>query len=146
MSPFPTRALSALLVLLAAAAPRFWTVPVGAPTGGGSGAEEPMALPRAYQGRVSPDGGKLAYRLNNSWDEERRNYRGGQNRPVWITDLKTFETVSPAWQGSKDMDPAWLGDRVVFISDRDGVANVWSCDAKGQDLKELTHFTDFDVK
>jgi tricorn protease len=121
-------------------APRFWTVPAA------GGPEEPMALPRAYQGRVSPDGGKIAFRVNNSWDEERRNYRGGQNRPVWITDLKTFETVSPAWDGSKDMDPAWLGDRVVFISDRDGVANVWSCDAKGGDLKQLTKFTDFDVK
>ena len=121
-------------------APRFWTVPV---TGG---AEEPMALPRAYQGHISPDGSKVAYRLNNSWDEERRNYRGGQNRPVWITDLKTLETVTPEWDGSKDMEPAWLGDRVVFISDRDGVANVWSCDAKGQSLNQLTHYTDFDVK
>src|SRR5205823_761751 len=121
-------------------APRFWTVPI---TGG---PEEAMALPRAYQGRISPDGRKLAYRLNNSWDEERRNYRGGQNRPVWITDLKTLETVTPAWEGSKDMDPAWLGDRVFFISDRDGVANVWSCDAGGGDLEQHTKFTDFDVK
>ena len=121
-------------------APRFWTVSIA------GGPEEPMALARGYQGRVSPDGGKLAYRMNNSWDEERRNYRGGQNRPVWITDLKTYDTVSPAWDGSKDMDPAWLGGRVVFISDRDGVANVWSCDANGGDLKQHTKFTDFDVK
>ena len=121
-------------------APRFWTVPAA------GGTEEVMALPRAYQGRISPDGSKVAYRLNNSWDEERRNYRGGQNRPVWITDLKTLDTVTPQWDGSKDMDPAWLGDRVVFISDRDGVANVWSCDAKGQNLTQLTHYTDFDVK
>jgi tricorn protease len=121
-------------------APRFWIVPAA------GGPEEPMALPRAYQGRISPDGGRIAYRLNNSWDEERRNYRGGQNRPVWITDLKSFETVSPPWDGSKDMDPAWLGDRVVFISDRDGVANVWACDARGERLAQLTRFTDFDVK
>jgi len=121
-------------------APRFWTVPV---TGG---PEAPMVLPRAYQGRISPDGRKVAYRLNNSWDEERRNYRGGQNRPVWITDLQTLDTVTPEWDGSKDMDPAWLGDRVVFISDRDGVANVWSCGADGKDLRQLTRFTDDDVK
>ncbi|HXJ70079.1 MAG TPA: PDZ domain-containing protein, partial [Verrucomicrobiae bacterium] len=123
-----------------AAAPRFWTVPVS------GGPEQPMSLPRAYQGRISPDGSKVAFRLNNSWDEERRNYRGGQNRPVWITDLRSMETVTPDWDGSKDMDPAWLGDRVVFISDRDGVANVWSCDATGKGLSQLTHFTDFDVK
>ena len=122
------------------AAMRFWTVPAA------GGPEQPMVLPRAYQGRLSPDGSKLAYRMNTSWDEERRNYRGGQNRPVWITDLKTLATVSPEWNGSKDMDPAWLGDRVVFISDRDGVANVWICDADGKHLEQLTHFTDFDVK
>ena len=121
-------------------APRFWTVPMA------GGPEQPMVLPRAYQGRISPDGSKIAYRMNNSWDEERRNYRGGQNRPVWITDLKSLETVAPDWSGSKDMDPAWLGDRVVFISDRDGVANVWSCDSRGKQLTQLTHFTDFDVK
>ena len=34
----------------------------------------------------SADGTHIAYRMNNSWDEERRNYRGGQNRPIWIID------------------------------------------------------------
>ena len=70
-------------------APRFWTVPAS------GGVEEPMALPRAYQGKISPDGSRVAYRMNNSWDEERRNYRGGQNRPIWIVDLKTYDLISP---------------------------------------------------
>ena len=58
------------------ATPRFWTVPAK------GGIEEPLALPRAYQGKLSPDGRRVAYRMNTSWDEERRNYRGGQNRPI----------------------------------------------------------------
>jgi len=120
--------------------PRFWTVPAA------GGPEEPMPLPRAYQGRIAPDGERVAYRMNTSWDEERRNYRGGQNRPVWITDLKTYETTTPPWEGSKDMDPAWIGDVVYFISDRDGVANVWSWDTKAKSLNQETRFTDFDVK
>ncbi len=122
------------------AAPRFWTVPVE------GGVEEPMALPRAYQGKISPDGTRVAYRMNNSWDEERRNYRGGTNRPIWIVDLKSFDLVSPPWTDSKDTDPVWVGDAVYFISDRDGVANVWSYDTKAKKLAEVTHFTDFDVK
>ena len=121
-------------------APRFWTVPAQ------GGVEEPMALPRAYQGKISPDGTHVAYRMNNSWDEERRNYRGGQNRPIWIVDLKTFDLVSPPWTDSKDMDPCWVGDTVFFISDRDGVANVWSFDTKTKKLSQVTKFTDFDVK
>src|SRR5258708_5930413 len=91
-------------------APRFWTVPA---TGG---VEEPMPLPRAFQGKISPDGTHVAYRMNNSWDDERRNYRGGQNRPIWIVDLKTFDLVSPPWTDSKDIDPAWVGDAVYFAT------------------------------
>ena len=81
-----------------------------------------MTLPRGYQGKISADGSHIAYRMNSSWDEERRNYRGGQNRPIWIVDLKTYDLVSPPWTDSKDVDPVWFGDTVYFISDRDGVA------------------------
>jgi tricorn protease len=122
------------------AAPRFWTVPAE------GGVEEPMPLPRAYQGKFSPDGSRIAYRMNNSWDEERRNYRGGQNRPIWIVDLKTYALVSPPWTDSKDMDPVWSGDAVYFISDRDSVANIWSYDTKSKKVAQVTKFTDFDVK
>ena len=122
------------------AAPRFWTVPAE------GGVEEPLPLPRGYQGKISPDGTRMAYRMNSSWDEERRNYRGGQNRPIWIVDLKTYDLVSPPWTGSKDMDPVWVGDAVYFISDRDGVANIWAYDTKTKKLAPATRFTDFDVK
>jgi tricorn protease len=113
-------------------APRFWTVPLA------GGVESPLPLPRAYQGKISPDGTHVAYRMNNSWDEERRNYRGGQNRPIWIVDLKTYDLVSPPWTDSKDMDPAWVGTTVYFISDRDGVANVWAYDTAAKKLDQVT--------
>jgi tricorn protease len=122
------------------AAPRFWTVPAE------GGVEAPLPLPRGFQGKISPSGSHIAYRMNTSWDDERRNYRGGQNRPIWIVDLKTFDLASPPWTDSKDIDPAWLNDTVYFISDRDGVANVWSFDTKSKKLAQLTRFTDFDVK
>jgi tricorn protease len=121
-------------------APRFWTVPAE------GGVEQPMALPRGYQGKISSDGTRIAYRMNNSWDEERRNYRGGQNRPIWIVDLKTYDLMSPPWTDSKDVDPVWLGDTVYFLSDRDGVANVWAFDTRSKKLAQLTSFVDFDVK
>src|SRR5262245_23183550 len=120
--------------------PRFWTVSAE------GGVEEPMILPRAYQGKISADGTRLAYRMNNSWDEERRNYRGGQNRPIWIVDLKTYDLVSPPWTDSKDVYPVWVDDSVFFISDRDGVANVWEYQTKTKKLTQITKFTDFDVK
>ncbi len=122
------------------AAPRFWTVPVD------GGLPDPMPMPRAYQGQISADGRFVAYRMNNSWDEERRNYRGGQNRPIWIMNLTTYDVVTPPWTDSKDMEPAWVGNVVYFISDRDGVANVWSYDMAAKKLTQVTDFSDFDVK
>ena len=120
--------------------PRFYLVQLV------GGAERAMPMPRAYQGKISPDGKRIAYRMNNSWDEERRNYRGGQNRAIWIEDLTTHDVVSPPWTDSKEMDPAWVGDVVYFLSDRDGVSNVWSYDTKSRALNQVTKFRDFDVK
>ncbi len=120
--------------------PRFWIVPV---TGG---VETALPMPRANQGKLSPDGHRVAYRMPSSWDEERRNYRGGQNRPIWIMDLKTFAVDTTPFAGTKEMDPAWVGDAVYFLSDRDGVSNIWAFDTKSRKLSQVTKFTDFDVK
>ncbi len=122
------------------AAPRFWTVPVE------GGVESAMPMPRANQGKLSPDGNRVAYRMPSSWDEERRNYRGGQNKPIWILDLKSFALDTTPFAGSKEMDPVWVGNAVYFLSDRDGVANVWSYDLSSKKLAQVTRFKDFDVK
>ena len=126
---------------LPAAQPRWFTVPeAGGP---------PVAMPmyRAYQGKISPDGAHIAYRMNPSWDEERRNYRGGQNRPIWILDSKTLAVDTIPRPNSKEMDPVWIGnDMVYFLSDRDGVSNVWSYNTKSKQVKQVTDFSDFDVK
>ena len=42
------------------AAPRFWTVPAE------GGMDEALELPRGYQGKISADGSRIAYRMNNS--------------------------------------------------------------------------------
>ena len=43
-----------------------------------------------------------------------------------ISRTPEYDLVSPPWTDSKDVDPVWIGDTVYFISDRDGVANVWA--------------------
>jgi len=121
--------------------PRFWTVATS------GGAEEAMPMPRAFQGHINDAGTHVAYRMASSWDDERRNYRGGQNKPIWILDLKSYalDTI-PRPVNSKELDPAWIGDDVYFISDRDGVQNIWKRDGRTKAVTQLTRFTDFDVK
>ncbi|MEO6778867.1 MAG: protease, partial [Gemmatimonadaceae bacterium] len=126
---------------LPAAQPRWYTVPAqgGPPTA--------MPMYRAYQGKISPDGTHIAYRMNPSWDEERRDYRGGQNRPIWILNSRTLAVDTIPRPNSKEMDPVWMGNgRVYFLSDRDGVSNVWSYDLASKTVKQITNFSDFDVK
>lgn len=119
---------------------KFWSVPVA----GGF----PTALPfhRGWQGKYSPDGTRFAYRLATSWDDERRNYRGGQNKAIWVASLPSLDLETVPWEGSKDIDPVWVGETVYFASDRDWVSNVWAYDTKARALRQVTHFTDFDVK
>lgn len=120
--------------------PRFFTVPLE------GGVEQAMRMPRAAQGKISPDGKRIAYRMASSWDEERRNYRGGQNRAIWILDLASLNIETPPWTDSKDIDPVWIGDVVYFLSDRDGVSNVWAYDTRAKKLRQVTKLADFDVK
>jgi tricorn protease len=119
---------------------RFWSVALEGDF------PRPLSMPRAFQGEHSPDGRYFAYRMASSWDEEWRNYRGGQNRPIWILDLESYELETPPWDGSEDIDPVWIGETVYFLSDRDWVTNVWSYNTRTNQLAQVTNFRDFDVK
>lgn len=119
---------------------KFWTVSVE------GGAETAMAIPRGSEGQHSADGRRFAYVMSNFWDPEWRNYRGGQNRPIWILDLASHELETPPWTDSRDVDPVWVGDKVYFLSDRDWLMNVWSYDTRTKQLAQVTRFTDYDIK
>lgn len=39
--------------------------------------------------------------------------------------------------------PVWVGDRLFFLSDHEGIGNVYSCTESGGDLKRHTHFKEY---
>ncbi len=119
---------------------RLWTVPVA------GGFEEPLSLPEANHGMFSPDGRRLVYERVTQFDQEWRNYRGGQNQPVQIFTLADASVEKLPWEGSKDMWPVWLGNAIYFISDRDWAGNLWRYDLAAKQLTQVTHYRDFDVK
>ncbi|HWA58103.1 MAG TPA: PDZ domain-containing protein [Gemmatimonadales bacterium] len=119
---------------------RFWSVPVA------GGLEQPLALPEANHGMFSPDGKRIVYERTTPWDQEWRNYRGGQNQPIQIFTLAGAGVEKLPWEGSKDMWPVWLGDAIYFISDRDWAGNVWRYDLGKRQLSQVTHHRDYDVK
>lgn len=111
-----------------------------------SGLETSLKIPRVWNGSFSKDGKKMAYEMILPWEKEWRNYRGGQNNPIRIIDLTTYETLALPWEGSMDRNPNWIGDEIYFLSDRDYAMNVWSYNINSKALKQVTAFKDFDCK
>jgi len=120
--------------------PRFWTVSVS------GGLPQPMPMPRAFRGSYSPDGKRFAYEVLAPMDKEWRNYRGGQVRPIWVLDLESYALEALPWKDGKDGDPVWVGNTIYFLSDRDLAANVYGYNTETKQLKQLTTYTDYDVK
>jgi len=122
------------------AEPKLWEVAL---TGG---LPEPLPLPRAQAGAISPDGRYIAYQLVRPWESEERNYRGGQNQPIRVFDTRTDSVQKLPWTNSRDQQPVWLGSTIYFISDRDWTNNVWAYDTKTKALKQITRYSDFEVE
>jgi serine/threonine-protein kinase len=90
---------------------------------GRNGREEAIkAPPRAYQfPRLSPDGTRLAVSINDKEND------------VWIWDF-SHETLTPlTFDPALDHFPTWTPDgrRIVFVSTRAGVSNVFAQQADG---------------
>lgn len=120
---------------------RLWTVPA---TGGPSTL---LSHQWGFDGSYSSNGRQMALDKMSRWDVEWRAYRGGQNTPLIILDLKNqSETLIPNEERTTDIQPLWVGNKVYFLSDRDWNMNVWSYDIRSKALNQVTKFTGTDVK
>ena len=103
-------------------------------------------LPMGFEGVYSPDGSQLAYvplsRAFTAW----KRYRGGQTTPVWIASLATGKTVKVPRENSNDFNPMWKGEKVYFLSDRDGPVTLYSYDTKSKQVKQLVENRGLDLK
>jgi tricorn protease len=81
-----------------------------------------------------------------NWNENVKRYAGGMARQIW-----KFDGINEAVKLTTDylgesFNPMWYENRLYFITDRDGMKNLWSMNADGKDLKQHTFHTDFDVR
>ncbi|WP_163323541.1 S41 family peptidase [Draconibacterium mangrovi] len=97
-------------------------------------------------GSFSPHAKKIVIDRVSRWDLEWRDYRGGQNKPLVILNLKDFSEEFIPNEKTTDIQPLWLGDKIYFLSDRDFVANIWSYSPETKELEQLTSFEGADVK
>jgi len=112
-------------------------------------AEVPAKLPVPRGGFLSfsPDDTKLAY--NRVFREFRtwKQYRGGMADDIWILDLKTGATENITNNPAQDLFPMWAPNgKIYFVSERTPRANLFSYDLATKQTKQLTQFSEYDVK
>jgi tricorn protease len=119
---------------------RLFTVPVE------GGFPEEVPLPMAEQGSYSPDGTRLAYvPLRPAFIAWKR-YRGGRTTPIWIADLKDSRIEKIPRDNSNDFYPMWVGDRIYFLSDRNGRFSLFAYDLKSRQVREVVPNSGMDFK
>jgi tricorn protease len=110
------------------------------------GAAEKIDLPMGFEAAYSPDGKQLAYvpisRAFAAW----KHYRGGEATPIWIATLATGHIEKIPRLGSNDFNPMWAGERVYFLSDRDGPVTLYAYDTRSKQVKRLIASGGLDLK
>jgi len=106
-----------------------------------------LEIPNAWYASWSPDGDRMAYTPLSPAHTQWKNYRGGTVSTIWLYTFKDRSVikVSQPQGGCNDIDPVWTGERIYFLSDRNGEFNLFSCNGSGGDIKQHTDFTDFPV-
>ena len=106
------------------------------------GAPQMLAWGQVNHLAFGPDGACVIGR--NTADPARwKRYRGGTAGHLWVDvdGTRQFRRMS-GLQGNLS-SPMWVGERIHFLSDAEGVGNLYSCLADGSDLRRHTHHEDF---
>ncbi len=110
------------------------------------GVEEKLPLPTGYEASVSPDGQSIAYvpiaRAFAMW----KNYRGGSTTRIWLARLSDSSITRIPRANSNDFAPMWAGDRVYFLSDRNGPVTLFYYDIKSNAVREAIRNQGMDLK
>ncbi len=117
------------------------------------GLPEVLPLPMATFGAYSPDGKRMVYApvdggqfatgFTNfvAW----KRYRGGTASYLWLVNLADLSTEKIPRTDSNDIYPMWIGDKVYFLSDRNGRMTLFSYDPRSKTVTELIKNTGKDI-
>lgn len=106
------------------------------------GLPEPFRVGHALSISVR-EGNQVVLGRNNNDPARWKRYRGGTAGDIWIDREGRGEFQRLVTLNGNLARPMWVGERVFFLSDHDGIANLYSCATDGRDIKQHTHHTDY---
>ncbi len=109
-----------------------------------------LPLPTAEFGAFSADGKHIAY---VPVDNNRRlsaigwkRYRGGKASRVWIANLTDLDLEQLPRDASNDGNPMWVGNKIYFLSDRNGPFSLFAYDLKSKKVEQAMPGNGIDIK
>jgi len=119
--------------------PQLYTVPIE------GGLPERLPIRSATRASFSASGKLLAYE-DQRWQSEWKWYRGGQAKPIRIVSFPDLTQIDVPGPVSVNTCPAFLGEHLYFLSDRNGSFNVFAYDLETKVVRQVTHHAGTDVK
>ena len=106
-----------------------------------------LPVPYGDVGALSPTATTLAYTTRDRGFRTWKRFRGGTAPEIWLFDLENLSAQNLTESDANDSRPMWHGDTLYFLSDRGPAlrSNIWALDTITGEMRQVTHFTDFDV-
>jgi tricorn protease len=109
------------------------------------GLPERLSVGLAHNISYGANGGVVLGR-NTSDIARWKRYRGGTVGVLWIDAQGTGTFHKLIDLPGNLASPMWVGDRIYFISDHDGIGNLYSCTPDGYGLQQHTHSQEYYVR
>ena len=122
-------------------APRFETIYAISPREG-----QPRQLRVGLANAISygsRGGVVLGRNINVREFSHQKRYRGGRVGHLWCDVSGDGEFQRLLRLDGNIADPCWVGERIYFLSDHEGVGNIYSCTPFGEDVRGHTDHQDF---
>ena len=88
-------------------------------------------------------GGRMAVGRNNNDPARWKRYKGGTAGDIWIDAEGSGLFKRLITLNGNLARPMWIGERIYFLSDHEGIGNLYSCLPTGEDLQRQTTHTDY---
>ncbi len=107
---------------------------------------EALPLPMSHNASYSADGKRIAYMPLAPAFVVWRNYRGGRATKIWLASLADGKTEEIPRTNANDFNPMWMGGTVYFVSDRNGIANIFAYDTGSKKVSQVTRHSTDDIR